>query len=122
MTPWFGLVIMLALAAFFYKAAEFEDSSIPLLWGGGSMGLHLGAVYWLGWGVCGALFLQLALFVLLALSIQFDKHRGDLSIRKIRERLNIRRGRCAKCSYDLQVRTTQMTSTDPDGLPIQSMS
>ena len=97
-----GLVIMVALAVFFYRAAEFEDLSAPALWGGGSALLYLGAVYWLDWGVCGALALQLALFVAMALWIQFDKHRGDLSIRKIRERRNTRRGLCAKCGYDLR--------------------
>jgi len=102
MTPWFGLVIMLGLAGFFYKAADFEELSMPTLWGGGSVLLYLGAVYWLDWSVCGALSVQLLLFVWMALWIQFNKHRGSLSILNIKERRNIRRGRCAKCSYDLR--------------------
>ncbi len=83
------------------KVTEFEDLSLPTLWGGGSILLYLGAVYWLDWGLCGALFLQLALFVCVTLWIQFNKHRGDLFTRKLKERRNIRRGLCAKCGYDL---------------------
>lgn len=101
MIPWFGLVIMLGLACVFYKAADLEELSMPIMWGAGSVLLYLGAVYWLDWGVCGALSLQLLLFVWLALWIQISKHRVSLSISSIKERRNIRRGRCAKCSYDL---------------------
>lgn len=102
MAPWFGLVIMLGLAVFFYKAAEFEDLSMPMLWGGGSCLAYLGAVYGLEWGLCGALFLQLLLFVAMGGWIAFNKHRREPSALPLKARWRLRRGLCPGCGYDLR--------------------
>src|SRR5690606_38436987 len=101
LTPWFGLVIMLGLASFFYKAAEFEDLSFPIAWGGGSCFLYLGAVYWLDFGLCGALGLQVLLLVAMGFAMEFNKRRDELSIWQLKARWNLRRGRCRGCGYDL---------------------
>jgi hypothetical protein len=92
---------MLGLASFFYKAAEFEDLSFPIAWGGGSCLLYLGSVYWLDFGLCGALSMQLLLLVAMMAAMQFDKNRNELSFASLKARWNLRRGRCPECAYDL---------------------
>jgi len=76
MAPWFGVVFMLGFAIFFYKAAEFEDLSMPMLWGGGSCLLYLATVYGLGWGFWGMVFLQLLLFIAMGVWIEISKRRS----------------------------------------------
>ncbi len=102
MSPWFGLVILLALAAFFYKAAKFEGLSMPAVWAGGSVSLYLAAAYGFGWGLCGTLGLQAALFVWLGAWLYLVGRPGGLSWRKRRRHRRIERGCCPECGYDLQ--------------------
>ncbi len=61
MFPGFGLVIMLACASFYYKAAEMEHAS-GALWAGLSLLLWLLGAYAFGLGLIGCLVLQLGLF------------------------------------------------------------
>jgi len=61
MSPTFGLLLMLACAVFFYKAAEIEKMS-PLLWCASSILLWLCAAFGLGWGIVGCLLVQGGLF------------------------------------------------------------
>lgn len=66
MAPGFGLVMMLACAAFYYRLGESEYSSGWVL-GGASLGLWLAGMLLLGFGWVGCLLLQAALFAALAL-------------------------------------------------------
>jgi hypothetical protein len=73
MTPGFGLVIMLACAAFFYHAGEEAFSSgIPLA--AVSIVLWLAAAYLLAFGWLGCILVQVGLFaVLTARNVMNDK-------------------------------------------------
>jgi hypothetical protein len=73
MTPGFGLVIMLACAAFFYHAGEEAFSSgIPLA--AVSIVLWLAAAYLLAFGWLGCILVQVGLFaVLTARNVMKDK-------------------------------------------------
>ncbi len=62
MFPGIELIMMVACAVFYYRAAEMEHAS-GLLWAGSSVGLWLGAAYVLHWGLLGCLATQVALFV-----------------------------------------------------------
>ncbi len=62
MTPYYGLVLMLACVAFFYKAAELEGSR-SLVVPGISLLLWLSASYFLNWGLVGCFMTQVVLFV-----------------------------------------------------------
>ena len=102
MIPWFGLVIMLGLAAFFYKAADFEDLPHPMLWAGLSIFLYIGAVHGLHWGICGALSLQMLLFAGMTCYLALVRPKGVFSIGELRKRSRLRHNKCPGCSYDLQ--------------------
>ena len=102
MIPCFGLVIMLGLGAFFYKAAEFEDLSYPVAWGGASILLYLAAGYWLHWGFCAMLSLQAGLFLCMAVAIHRTTGRGGLSFGDLRKQYRRKRGLCPECGYDLR--------------------
>lgn len=102
MIPGFGLVIMLGLGAFFYKAAEFEDLRFPVAWGGASIVLYLAGAYYLRWGFCGMLSLQAALFLCMAVAIHRTTWRGGFSFGDLRKQYRRRRGLCRECGYDLQ--------------------
>lgn len=80
MGPSLGLLFMLCFGVFFYKAAELENRDRPLLWGGASILVSLLAVYWLRWGWCVGLLLQVALFLTLAVVLQLEKRRRDQSM------------------------------------------
>jgi hypothetical protein len=56
----YQLVILLACAAAYYKAADMENAS-PLLWAGLSAGIFLFTWRFLGWGLPGDLVGQAAL-------------------------------------------------------------
>jgi hypothetical protein len=73
MIPGFGLVIMLACAAFFYHAGEQEYSSgIPLA--AVSIALWFAAGYLLAFGWLGCILIQVGLFaVLTARNVMRDK-------------------------------------------------
>lgn len=101
MTPWFALVIMLGMAGFFYKAAEIEDLSHPLAWGGVSGLLSLYGFYELGWGTCGLLSLQLVLFLAMGVWMAYQRHGDDWSVSRLKARRHRRQGRCTACGYDL---------------------
>ena len=102
MTPGFGFIIMLALAAIFYKAADFEDLPHPLLWAGLSLGLYAGATYGLHWGVCGALLLQILLFLGMTVVLALGRPRGAISLAGLRRKHRLRQNRCPECNYDLE--------------------
>lgn len=96
-----GLLIMLGLTAFFYMAAEIEDLSFPFAWGGGSCLLYLVSVYWLDFGLCGALSMQLLLLVAMMAAMQYNKNSSELSLASLKFRWSLRRGRCPDCGYNL---------------------
>jgi hypothetical protein len=77
MAPWFGFVIMLGLAAAFTKAADFEDLSYPIAWGGASCLLYLGSVYYLDFGLCGALSMQVLLLLAMMGAMYLEEKRKD---------------------------------------------
>lgn len=77
MAPWFGMVIMLGLAAAFYKAADFEDLSYPVVWGGGSCLLYLASVYLFDFGLCGALSMQVFLLLAMMGAMYLEDKRKD---------------------------------------------
>jgi len=60
--PYLSILIVGAFAAFFYRAAEFENES-PLLWSGLSLMISLAAMFFVHWGWWGVVLGQLALFV-----------------------------------------------------------
>jgi hypothetical protein len=73
MIPGFGLVIMLACAAFFYRAAEEEHSSGIVL-AAVSIGLWFAAAYLLAFGWLGCILFQIGLFAALtARNVMRDK-------------------------------------------------
>lgn len=77
MSPGFGLIIMLGLAVIFYKAADMENLGLPIVWGGGSCAVYLGASQWLSFGFWGIMFLQLLLFAWMAAWIQISNRTGE---------------------------------------------
>jgi hypothetical protein len=60
--PYFAILVIAAGAAFYYRAAEFENES-RLLWCGLSIVISLVTLFWLHWGWLGALLGQFGLFV-----------------------------------------------------------
>lgn len=127
--PGLGFAMMLAFAIAFYMAAEFENYQRPILWAGASIFIYLGAATFLGWGLCGVIMLQLALFFWMALWTEYEKHgeewptalakaqrnlpglikRTPSNLAKAwdwlvnyRARQWISQGRCPQCGYDLR--------------------
>jgi len=60
--PYLSILLIAVCAAFFYRAAEVENSP-ALLWGGLSVLLSVLALFFLHWGWLGALLGQVGLFV-----------------------------------------------------------
>jgi hypothetical protein len=60
--PYFAILLIAAFAAFFYRAAEFENES-RLLWCGLSLVISVAAFFFLLWGWLGILLGQVGLFV-----------------------------------------------------------
>jgi hypothetical protein len=58
----FLLLVLLAFAIFFHRAAEFEDES-SLIWSGLSLVISVVTMFWLGWGWLGIICGQGGLFV-----------------------------------------------------------
>ena len=59
--PYFAILVIAVGAAFYYRAAEFENES-RLLWCGLSIVISLATLFWLHWGWLGALLGQVGLF------------------------------------------------------------
>jgi len=60
--PYFSILIIAACAAFFYRAAEFENEP-AWLWCGASVLISVVTFFFLHWGWLGTLLGQVALFV-----------------------------------------------------------
>jgi hypothetical protein len=60
--PYFSILLISVFAAFFYRAAEFENES-RLLWCGLSLVISLAILFYLHWGWLGILLGQAGLFV-----------------------------------------------------------
>ena len=74
------IIIMAGLAMFFYKAAEFEDLSFPIIWPVASILLWLGAIFYLHWGYWASFALQLLLFLLMTGVVAYNANHDDLSL------------------------------------------
>ena len=59
--PYFSIVLIAVSAAFFYRAAEFENES-SLLWCGLSIVISLATLFYLHWGMLGIVLGQVGLF------------------------------------------------------------
>ena len=59
--PYFSILLIALFAAFFYRAAEFENES-RLLWCGLSLVISLATMFYLHWGLLGAVLGQVGLF------------------------------------------------------------
>ncbi|MGA9453499.1 MAG: hypothetical protein WBW41_19405 [Verrucomicrobiia bacterium] len=60
--PYFSFLLIALFAAFYYRAAEFENES-RLLWCGLSLVLSLATLFYFHWGLLGAVLGQVGLFV-----------------------------------------------------------
>jgi len=60
--PYFAILLIVAFAIFFYRAAEFENES-GLLWSGLSILISVATLFFLRWGWLGTLLGQAGLFV-----------------------------------------------------------
>lgn len=58
-----GLVLIIACAVVFYKAADIENLDQPLLWAVGSVVMYIGMSMLTGLGFIGGLLGQLLLFI-----------------------------------------------------------
>lgn len=59
--PYLPIVVCVAFAVFFYRAAEFEDEP-AFIWCGLSVVISVLALLWLHWGWMGIILSQAALF------------------------------------------------------------
>lgn len=59
--PYLPILVCMAFAVFFYRAAELEDEP-SLVWSGLSVVISLATLFWLHWGWLGTLLAQAALF------------------------------------------------------------
>ena len=59
--PYFAILLIAAGAAFFYRAAEFENES-SLLWCGLSLVISLATLLYFHWGMLGTVLGQVELF------------------------------------------------------------
>jgi hypothetical protein len=59
--PYFAFLLIAVCAAFFYRAAEFENES-RLLWCGLSIVISLAALFYFHWGLLGTVLGQVGLF------------------------------------------------------------
>jgi hypothetical protein len=64
--PYFTFLLIGVCAAFFYRAAEFENES-RLLWCGLSIVISLAALFYLHWGWLGIVLGQVGLFAGIAI-------------------------------------------------------
>jgi len=60
--PYFSFLLIALFAAFFYRAAEFENES-RLLWCGLSLVISLATLFYFQWGLLGTVLGQVGLFV-----------------------------------------------------------
>jgi hypothetical protein len=60
--PYFAILLIVAFAIFFYRAAEFENES-GLLWSGLSILISVATLFFFSWGWLGTLLGQAGLFV-----------------------------------------------------------
>jgi biotin transporter BioY len=60
--PYLPILMIAVFAAFFYRAAEFENES-RLLWCGLSIVISLTTMFYLGWGWLGVVLGQAGLFI-----------------------------------------------------------
>jgi hypothetical protein len=58
----FHIVILLAFASFYYKAADYENEA-PFLWGGASILVYMLTWFGFSWGWLGCIIGQVILFV-----------------------------------------------------------
>jgi hypothetical protein len=59
--PYFAFLLIAVFAAFFYRAAEFENES-RLLWCGLSLVISLATLFYFHWGLLGVVLGQVGLF------------------------------------------------------------
>ncbi|MGD0350171.1 MAG: hypothetical protein ABSB84_07640 [Verrucomicrobiota bacterium] len=64
--PYFAFFLIAVFAAFFYRAAEFENES-RLLWCGLSLVISLASLFYFHWGWLGAVLGQVGLFAGIAI-------------------------------------------------------
>ena len=60
--PYLPILMIAVFAAFFYRAAEFENES-RLLWCGLSIVISLVTLFYLHWGLLGIVLSQIGLFI-----------------------------------------------------------
>jgi len=60
--PYLPILVCIAFAVFFYRAAESEDES-SLIWSGVSLVISVTTLFWLHWGWLGAVLGQVTLFI-----------------------------------------------------------
>jgi hypothetical protein len=59
--PYFAILMIAVFAAFYYRAAEFENES-RLLWCGLSIAISLATLFYFHWGLLGTVLGQVGLF------------------------------------------------------------
>ena len=70
--PYLSIILCVASAIFFYRAAEFEDG-LGLIWSGLSLAISVATLFWLHWGWLGTLLAQGGFFVGITLFRMFRK-------------------------------------------------
>jgi len=60
--PYLPILLIAVFAAFFYRAAEFENES-RLLWCGLSLVISIATIFFFRWGLLGTVLGQVGLFV-----------------------------------------------------------
>lgn len=71
-----GLIVIVAFAVFFYRAAKVDRAS-PVIWASLSIAVSLAAMFWLHWSLLGIILAQGLLFLGIALcrvALQTMKH------------------------------------------------
>lgn len=70
--PYLPILLGVVFAVFFYRAAEFEDAP-SLVWSGLSVIISVATLFWLHWGLLGAILAQGGLFIGITLVRIFRK-------------------------------------------------
>ena len=66
------IVVCVAFAIFFYRAADYENES-TLIWTGLSVVISVATLFWLHWGWMGIILSQAALFIGITVVRMFRK-------------------------------------------------
>jgi hypothetical protein len=61
--PYTQILVLIAFAVFFHRAAEMEDDSTPWIWCAVSILVSLVTLFWLHWGWLGIILSQVGIFI-----------------------------------------------------------